>query len=78
MMRLLKAFHNVSQGSDQKASCLKASGLAPAARFRNLLIHKYWAISDEKVYESIKNGLRDFEDFVIHVRHFMEEGKERK
>lgn len=52
-----------------------ASRLASAARLRNLLVHRYWAISDEKVYESIKNGLRDFEDFITRVRRFLAEGK---
>ena len=48
-----------------------ASRLASAARLRNLLIHRYWVISDEKVYESIKNGLRDFVDFTTYVRTFL-------
>jgi uncharacterized protein YutE (UPF0331/DUF86 family) len=48
-----------------------ASRLASAARLRNLLVHRYWVISDEKVYESVKNGLRDFEEFTMHVRVFL-------
>jgi uncharacterized protein YutE (UPF0331/DUF86 family) len=48
-----------------------ASRLASAARLRNLLVHRYWAISDERVYESVKNGLRDFEEFIACVRVFL-------
>lgn len=51
-----------------------ASRLASAARLRNLLVHRYWSISDEKVYGSVKSGLRDFEDFVAHVRNFLRRG----
>lgn len=49
-----------------------ASKLASAARLRNLLVHRYWTIVDEKVYESVKKGLKDFEDFITHVRRFLE------
>jgi uncharacterized protein YutE (UPF0331/DUF86 family) len=51
-----------------------ASKLASAARLRNLLVHRYWTIADEKVYESVKKGLKDFEDFITHVRRFLESG----
>lgn len=30
--------------------------LAAAARLRNLLVHRYWAIDDEKIYVSVKKG----------------------
>jgi uncharacterized protein YutE (UPF0331/DUF86 family) len=48
-----------------------ASRLASAARLRNLLVHRYWVISDERVYEGVKNGLRDFEDFIACIRAFL-------
>jgi len=60
-----------SQGSPARGLGLEA---ASAARLRNLLVHRYWAISDERVYESIKNGLRDFEEFVARVRAFLGRG----
>ncbi|MBO3842742.1 MAG: DUF86 domain-containing protein [Candidatus Brockarchaeota archaeon] len=52
-----------------------ASRLASAARLRNLLVHRYWAISDEKVYESTRDGLKDFEEFITHVRAFLKRGR---
>lgn len=52
-----------------------ASKLASVARLRNLLVHRYWTIVDEKVYESVKKGLKDFEDFITHVRKFLERGE---
>jgi uncharacterized protein YutE (UPF0331/DUF86 family) len=52
-----------------------ASRLASAARLRNLLVHRYWAIDDEKVYESVRKGLKDFEEFTIHIRRFLERSK---
>lgn len=51
-----------------------ASKMASAARLRNLLVHRYWTIVDAKVYESVKKGLKDFEDFITHVRRFLERG----
>jgi len=49
-----------------------ASGLASAARLRNLLVHRYWVIDDEKVYKSVKEGLRDFNVYILHVKGFLE------
>ncbi|MEM1524720.1 MAG: HepT-like ribonuclease domain-containing protein [Nitrososphaerales archaeon] len=46
--------------------------LASAARLRNLLVHRYWIISDKKVYENVKDGLKDFEDFTLYIRERME------
>jgi len=34
-----------------------ASKMASVARPRNLLVHRYWAIDDEKVYKSVKKRL---------------------
>jgi len=48
-----------------------ARRLALAARLRNLLVHRYWTIDDRKVYESVRRGLRDFEDFLRYVRDFL-------
>jgi len=49
-----------------------ASRLSSAARLRNLLVHRYWVIVDEKVYESVKRELKDFEGFTLRVREFLE------
>ncbi len=48
-----------------------ASRLAAAARLRNLLVHRYWEISDLRVYESVKKGLSDFNEFISHMRALM-------
>jgi len=49
-----------------------ALNLASVARLRNLLVHRYWVISDEKVYESVKRELKDFEKFIFYIRKFVE------
>ena len=48
-----------------------AEKLASATRLRNLLVHRYWVIVDEKVYESVKEGLRDFQEYIQHVRSLL-------
>jgi len=52
-----------------------AKKLASAARLRNLLVHRYWFVDDEKVYESVKKGLKDFEEFIICMRSFLRSRK---
>ncbi len=49
-----------------------AEKLARAARLRNLLVHRYWVIDDRKLYESIKKGLLDFEEYARIVEEAME------
>jgi uncharacterized protein YutE (UPF0331/DUF86 family) len=49
-----------------------AARLAAAARLRNLLVHRYWAIDDRRVYESVREGLRSFEEFAKLVRRVLE------
>lgn len=79
---LLNAYDETAEGFPQCFARLGSKGVLPedlayrlasAARLRNLLVHRYWAISDEKVYESIRNGLRDFEEFVMRVRRLLNE-----
>jgi len=48
-----------------------AEKLSSAARLRNLLVHRYWVILDEKVYQSVRDRLKDFEQFILHVRKFL-------
>jgi len=50
------------------------SRLASAARLRNLLVHRYWTIDDERVFESVRGGLRDFEEFVRIIRGILDSG----
>jgi len=40
--------------------------------FRNILIHKYGEIDDEKAYENIKEGLKDFEKIIKEIEGFLE------
>ncbi len=52
-----------------------AARLALAARLRNILVHRYWAVDDGRVYESVKRGLEDFRSFVELVRGLLEGGR---
>ena len=47
--------------------------LASAARLRNLLVHRYWVIDDEKVYDCLRKGLDDFKSFIKYVKEFLGE-----
>jgi uncharacterized protein YutE (UPF0331/DUF86 family) len=42
--------------------------LVKMARFRNLLIHKYWKIDEKRVYEYAKNNQSDFENFISSIK----------
>jgi|YNPNPStandDraft_1061719.scaffolds.fasta_scaffold84167_2 uncharacterized protein YutE (UPF0331/DUF86 family) len=44
-----------------------ARKLSQMARFRNRLVHLYWDIDYEEVYEIIQHHLRDLEEFSFQV-----------
>lgn len=39
---------------------------------RNAIVHVYWNLSHEKVYEMIKSNLKDFEDFAKYIIGYVE------
>jgi len=39
--------------------------------FRNRVVHLYWDVDDETVYDIVKNNLGDFETFIEHILEFM-------
>lgn len=41
-----------------------AKNLKNMAKFRNKLVHMYWELDDEMVYNIIKNNLGDIEEFI--------------
>jgi len=42
------------------------------AGLRNLLVHLYWEVDDEMIYEGIRSELDDFETFVAYIMEFIE------
>lgn len=42
--------------------------LIKMARFRNLLIHKYWDIDEKRVYQYAKENLSDFDNFISTIK----------
>jgi len=62
------------------SSVLEEAGLIPAeflavaqrmARFRNRLVHLYWDVDAETIYEMLQTRLDDFERFKGYVLTFM-------
>lgn len=41
------------------------------AKFRNLLVHLYWQVDKERVYEILKENLNDFRIFEEGIRKFL-------
>lgn len=39
--------------------------------FRNILVHRYGGINDKRAFESIKDGLKDFRQFVKEVEEIL-------
>lgn len=40
-------------------------------KFRNLVVHLYHTVDDEKVYEILRNNLQDFETFIKEIKPFL-------
>ena len=41
-----------------------STSLRRMARFRNILVHRYWEVDERKVYQYAKENLVDFEKFI--------------
>jgi len=48
-----------------------AKRLVKMARFRNLLVHLYWQVDNEKVFEIIRRDLDDLEEFQKQVASYI-------
>jgi len=48
------------------------------AKFRNILVHIYWKIDDEKAYEIMKKDISDLEEFVKEVKNYVSKQGESK
>lgn len=68
-----KELHKVPEGYSSCFSLLAernlidlelGNRLGKMAGFRNLLIHHYWDIDDQKVYQFIKSGLVDVKEYI--------------
>ncbi len=40
------------------------SRLQPFLRFRNMLVHQYWRVNNQIFLKNLRDGLKDFNDFV--------------
>jgi len=49
-----------------------AGTLKEMSKFRNRLVHIYWEIDDEQVYEILQNRLVDFKSFLHSISAFLE------
>lgn len=45
--------------------------LKDMAKFRNRLIHLYWEVNDEQVYEILKSRLNDFKKYLDNIAVFL-------
>ena len=48
-----------------------ANELTKMARFRNRLVHLYWEVDDQQVYEIVRSRLDDFKTFLDAVSVFL-------
>ncbi len=46
--------------------------LSRMAKFRNILVHQYWRIDDERVFQMIKEDISDLSEFIEEVMRYLE------
>jgi len=49
-----------------------AKRLGDMARFRNMLVHIYWEINDEKIYTILTGELVDLENYIKEIVEYMD------
>ncbi len=45
--------------------------LIKMVKFRNLLVHLYWEVDNQKVYNILINNIKDFKNFESAIRKFL-------
>jgi uncharacterized protein YutE (UPF0331/DUF86 family) len=45
--------------------------LIEMVKFRNMLVHLYWKIENERLYKDLKENLGDFEAFKEAIRKYL-------
>jgi uncharacterized protein YutE (UPF0331/DUF86 family) len=70
---------NYSQTPESYSHCFKllgdkgaisnksAEGMAQFSRFRNLLVHLYWKVDDEKVIKILKEDIQTIKDYLSEI-----------
>jgi len=48
-----------------------AKRLIRMVKFRNMLVHLYWKVEDEMLYEYLRSNLNDFKEFKASIRHYL-------
>ena len=49
-----------------------AEKLLDMAGMRNILVHQYMEVDDEKIYHAVKHDLGDIEEFVAQIQTFLD------
>jgi uncharacterized protein YutE (UPF0331/DUF86 family) len=49
-----------------------AGRLGDMARFRNMLVHIYWEINDEKIYTILRDELVDLENYIKEIVNYLD------
>ncbi len=47
--------------------------LVEMVKFRNMLVHLYWKIEDDRVHSYLKKNLDDFEAFIQAIRTYLKD-----
>lgn len=73
------AVRRLQKGVESPAECFEllekekliskdlSTALQKMARFRNILVHRYWEVDEKKVYQYAKKNLIDFERFIKNI-----------
>lgn len=48
--------------------------LKSMAKFRNLLVHLYWKVDDQKVYLILERDIRDIKEYIKRINTIISEG----
>jgi len=61
----------IKAGEASVISSTLAQEIAPSAGLRNVIVHEYEDIKDEKVYESIGQALKSFRQLIKEINDFI-------
>ncbi len=62
----------ITLGKHEVISEELAEKLARMARFRNLLVHRYWEVDMKYIMEIVEHNLEDVEEFMVMIEEYVQ------
>lgn len=69
--KLKNRINEIKENSEKIIDKELSDKLRQMAKFRNILVHRYWEIDDQKILDYARNNLQDFDHFLKAIAGYL-------